>query len=106
MTCVYFFSKICTAVANLRAEDLPNLRLAFPAGQCTTMQFHEFLRAFDSFFLGFEIENREAADDFLGFREWAVVVFSSPRSLRMCVLAAVGASHQRQPWCGPGSPLR
>src|ERR1700745_1813394 len=51
------------------AENLPNFGYAFPLRPMYAVQFHEFLVAFDGFFLGFEIKDCETSDDFLSLGE-------------------------------------
>src|SRR5438128_9102177 len=55
-----------------RPENLANFGFALPTGPVLPMKFHEALRAFDGFLFGFEVENGEAADDFLRLSERAI----------------------------------
>jgi len=53
-------------------EDLTDLGFAFPSRPMLLMKLHEGHGAFDGFFFGWELEDREAADNFFGFGEWPV----------------------------------
>jgi len=53
---------------NLPARKSGGLRFALPTGPVLPVKLHEALRAFDGFLFGFEVENGEAADDFLRTR--------------------------------------